>query len=181
VVEKCEADEHGVEQARRLIANGVDGIILPPPLCDTRQLIDLIAASGTPAVTVACGQPDQRVSGVSIDDYLAAYAMTCHLISLGHQRIGFVIGHPNQSASARRLAGFQAAIAEKHARRRRSWSCRACSPTAPAWTRPKRCWRWSSARPPSSPATTTWPAAVRADRAPARPGRAGRPDRGRLR
>jgi hypothetical protein len=47
VVEKCEADEHGVEQARRLIANGVDGIILPPPLCDTRKLIDLIAASGT--------------------------------------------------------------------------------------------------------------------------------------
>jgi LacI family transcriptional regulator len=114
VVEKCEADEHGVEQARRLIANGVDGIILPPPLCDTRALIDLIAASGTPAVTVACGQPDARVSGVSIDDYLAAHAMTCHLISLGHQRIGFVIGHPNQSASARRLAGFQAAIAEKN-------------------------------------------------------------------
>ncbi|NGZ86298.1 LacI family transcriptional regulator [Duganella sp. SAP-35] len=115
VVEKCEADEHGVEQARRLIANGVDGIILPPPLCDTAHLIDLIAASGTPAVTVACGEPDARLSGVSIDDYVAAHAMTCHLISLGHQRIGFVIGHPNQSASARRLAGFKAAIAEKNA------------------------------------------------------------------
>jgi LacI family transcriptional regulator len=114
VVEKCEADEHGVEQARRLIANGVDGIILPPPLCDVHNLIDLIATSGTPAITVACGQPDPRVGGVSIDDYQAAYAMTCHLIALGHQRIGFVIGHPNQSASARRLAGFKAAIAEKH-------------------------------------------------------------------
>ncbi|MRW90493.1 LacI family DNA-binding transcriptional regulator [Duganella sp. FT80W] len=114
VVEKCEADEHGVDQARRLIANGVDGIILPPPLCDVRNLIDLIAASGTPAMAVACGQPDPRVSGVSIDDYQAAYAMTCHLIALGHQRIGFVIGHPNQSASARRLAGFKAALTDKH-------------------------------------------------------------------
>jgi LacI family transcriptional regulator len=114
VVEKCEADEHGIEQARRLIANGVDGIILPPPLCDTRNLIDLIVASGTPAVTVACGQPDARVGGVSIDDFSAAHAMTCHLVSLGHQRIGFVIGHPNQTASARRLAGFKAAIAEKN-------------------------------------------------------------------
>ena len=113
VVEKCEAEE-GVEQARRLIANGVDGIILPPPLCDAKNLIDLIAASGTPAVTVACGQPDARVGGVSIDDYEAAYAMTSHLIALGHQRIGFVIGHPNQSASARRLAGYKAAIADKH-------------------------------------------------------------------
>jgi LacI family transcriptional regulator len=55
------------------------------------------------------------MAGVSIDDYQAAYAMTCHLIALGHQRIGFVIGHPNQSASARRLAGFKAAIAEKNA------------------------------------------------------------------
>jgi LacI family transcriptional regulator len=41
--------------------------------------------------------------------------MTAHLISLGHQRIGFVIGHPNQTASARRLAGFKAAIADKGA------------------------------------------------------------------
>ena len=115
VVEKCEADEHGVDQARRLIANGVDGIILPPPLCDSKQLIDLITDAGTPAVTVACGQPDLRISGVSIDDYAAAHAMACHLIALGHQRIGFVAGHPNQSASARRLAGFKAAVAEHHA------------------------------------------------------------------
>jgi LacI family transcriptional regulator len=115
IVEKCEAGEHLEEQANRLIANGVDGIILPPPLCDSARLLDLIAASAIPAVAVACGQPDRRVSAVSIDDYQAAHAMTSHLISLGHQRIGFVIGHPNQTASARRLAGFKAAIAEKGA------------------------------------------------------------------
>lgn len=112
VVEKCEAGEHEEEQTQRLIANGVDGIILPPPLCDAKPLIDLIAASGIPAVAAACGQPDKRVSAVSIDDYQAAYVMTSHLVSLGHQRIGFVIGHPNQTASARRLAGFQAALVD---------------------------------------------------------------------
>ncbi|MET0264882.1 MAG: LacI family DNA-binding transcriptional regulator [Duganella sp.] len=114
VVEKCEADEHGVEQARRLISNGVDGIILPPPLCDVTELVDLLAQSGTPAVTVACGQPDDRLSGVRIDDYQAAHAMTCHLIALGHQHIGFVAGHPNQTASARRQQGFSDALAEHH-------------------------------------------------------------------
>ena len=114
VVEKCEADEHGVEQARRLIDNGVDGIILPPPLCDIAELVDLLAQSGTPAVTVACGQPDDRLSGVRIDDYQAAHAMACHLIALGHQCIGFVAGHPNQTASARRLQGFKDALAEHH-------------------------------------------------------------------
>ena len=111
VVEKCEAGDE--EQTRRLIANGVDGIILPPPLGDSARLIELIAASGIPTVAAACGQPDKRLNAVSIDDYDAAYVMTNHLIALGHQRIGFVIGHPNQTASARRLAGFQAAIGEK--------------------------------------------------------------------
>ncbi|MGO4379981.1 LacI family DNA-binding transcriptional regulator [Pseudoduganella sp. RAF19] len=113
VVEKCEG-EQWKEKTQRLIDNGVDGIILPPPLCDVPGLINLIAKAGTPAVAVACGLPDKRVSAVSIDDYQAAYAMTNHLISLGHQRIGFVIGHPNQTASARRLAGFKAAIADRN-------------------------------------------------------------------
>ena len=112
VVEKCE-DEQWKEKTQRLLDNGVDGIILPPPLCDVRGLIDLLAKAHVPAVTVACGQPDQRVSAVSIDDYQAAYTMTSHLIALGHQRIGFVAGHPNQSASARRLAGFRAAMTDK--------------------------------------------------------------------
>jgi LacI family transcriptional regulator len=115
VVEKCEAGEHEEEQAQRLIANGIDGIILPPPLCDSKPLVDLIAHSGKPAVTVACGQPDARVCAVSVDDYQAAYEMTSHLITLGHQRIGFIIGHPNQTASARRLAGYKAALAERGA------------------------------------------------------------------
>src|SRR5471030_2650388 len=114
VVEKCEAgerSEHGVAQTRRLIANGIDGIILPPPLCDTGHLIELIAASSVPVVTVARGTPDARVCGISIDDYQAAYSMTAHLVALGHQRIGFITGHPVQSASARRLAGYRSAVA----------------------------------------------------------------------
>ncbi len=112
VVEKCEG-EQWKDMTQRLIDNGADGIILPPPLCDVQGLIDLIAKSDTPAVAVACGLPDKRVRAVSIDDYQAAYAMTNHLISLGHKRIGFVIGNPNQTASARRLEGFKAAIKDR--------------------------------------------------------------------
>jgi LacI family transcriptional regulator len=111
-VEKCEAGLQEQEHARRLIENGLDGIILPPPLCDSEAIMDTVADAGIPAVVVACGQPDKRVGAVSINDYEAAYRMTSHLIALGHQRIGFVIGHPNQTASARRLDGYRAAIAE---------------------------------------------------------------------
>jgi LacI family transcriptional regulator len=112
VVEQCE-DEQWKERTDRLIDNGVDGIILPPPLGDARGLVDLIAKAKIPAVTVACGLPDARIGAVSIDDYQAAYMMTEHLIALGHQRIGFIIGHPNQTSSGRRLAGFKAAMADK--------------------------------------------------------------------
>ena len=76
------------------------------------RLLDLVAESSTPAVAVASGEPDKRICAIGIDDYRAAFEMTRHLISLGHQRIGFIIGHPNQTASARRLAGFRAAMAE---------------------------------------------------------------------
>jgi LacI family transcriptional regulator len=116
-VEKCEAGQHEEEQTRHLIENGLDGIILPPPLCDSEAVIACIAEAGIPAVLVACGLPDERMGSVSIDDYKAAYQMTRHLIALGHQRIGFVLGHPNQTASAKRLAGYRAAIEEKGADR----------------------------------------------------------------
>jgi LacI family transcriptional regulator len=112
-VEKCESGQQEAEQARRLIENGLDGIILPPPLCDAASVLATIADAGIPAVVVACGQPDAAVGAVSIDDYAAARHMTEHLIALGHARIGFIVGHPNQSASARRLAGYRAAIADK--------------------------------------------------------------------
>ncbi len=112
VVEKCEADEHEAEVASNLIDSGIDGIILPPPFCDSVRLLDLVAESATPAVAIACGAPDKRVSAVSIDDFRAAHNMTRHLLSLGHLRIGFIIGNPNQTASARRLAGYKAAMAE---------------------------------------------------------------------
>lgn len=114
-VEKCEAGEQEAEHARRLIDNGLDGIILPPPLCDSEAIVGAIAGAGIPVVVVACGSPDARVGAVSIDDYEAAYHMTHHLIALGHQRIGFVVGHPNQTASSRRLDGYRAAVADKHA------------------------------------------------------------------
>jgi LacI family transcriptional regulator len=111
-VEKCEAGLEEEEHVRHLIENGLDGIILPPPLCDSEAVLTRIAQAQIPAVVVACGLPDPRMGAVSIDDFEAAHAMTRHLVALGHHRIGFVMGHPNQTASARRLQGYQAAIAE---------------------------------------------------------------------
>ncbi|PTD17778.1 LacI family DNA-binding transcriptional regulator [Sphingomonas fennica] len=110
VVEKCDLDRHEVEVAQRLVASGIDGIILPPPLCDSQAVLKVLADACTPAVAVATGRVADNVSAVSIDDFEAAFAMTRHIVSLGHRRVGFIIGNPNQTASGRRLEGYRAAL-----------------------------------------------------------------------
>lgn len=110
VVEKCEPGASEEEHALALVDNGVDGVILPPPLCDSKRLLDFVQARGVPAVLVASGRPVEAVNTVSIDDYAAAHEMTRHLLALGHERVAFITGHPNTSASGRRLAGYRDAL-----------------------------------------------------------------------
>lgn len=112
VVEKCNGRQEAEEAVGRLISDRIDGVLLPPPLADSAQVLDMLDASNTPAVVVTSSALRDNVSAVSIDDYSAALTMTRHIISLGHQRIGFIIGHPNQPASERRLAGYCDAMHE---------------------------------------------------------------------
>jgi LacI family transcriptional regulator len=112
VVEKCEIGDHELEAARHLLAGGIDGIILPPPICDSPAVLKVMEQAGVPTVLVASGRPRDTMLAVTIDDRDAARAMTRHLIALGHERIGFVTGNPNQTGSALRLQGYQAALEE---------------------------------------------------------------------
>jgi LacI family transcriptional regulator len=112
VVEKCDAKQHEEEVVRELLATGVDGIILPPPLCDSKRIHAALAKADALAVAVASASPRPGFLSVRIDDHAAAVAMTRHILSLGHKRIGFIIGNPDQTASAQRLAGYKAALWE---------------------------------------------------------------------
>ncbi len=110
VVEKCEPDQHEHEVAEEMLGSGIDGIILPPPLCDSALIHGVIAKANALAVAVASGRPPEGLSVVRIDDFAAAAAMTRHIIAQGHRRIGFICGNPNQTASAQRLEGYRAAL-----------------------------------------------------------------------
>jgi LacI family transcriptional regulator len=112
VVEKCDSKQNEDEVARELLATGVDGIILPPPLCDSKRIHSVLTKAGALTVAVASASPRAGLLAVRIDDHAAAVAMTRHILSLGHKRIGFIIGNPDQTASAQRFAGYQAALAE---------------------------------------------------------------------
>jgi LacI family transcriptional regulator len=112
IVEKCDANQHEEEVVRELLASGVDGIVLPPPLCDSKRIHTVLINGRALAVAVASANPRRGLLAVRIDDYAAAVAMTRYILSLGHKRIGFIVGNPNQTASAQRLAGYKSALAE---------------------------------------------------------------------
>lgn len=112
VVQKCDLSGQERAVAERLIGGGIDGVILPPPLCDSQPVLDALIAARVPTVAVATGAPPQSVSAVSIDDRAAAREMARHLLGLGHARIGFVKGNPNLTASGERLEGYREALAD---------------------------------------------------------------------
>jgi LacI family transcriptional regulator len=98
--------------AAQRLSEGIAGVILPPPLCESKAIAAAFAAEGVPAVALATGRAREDVSCVRIDDFHAAREMTLHLIAEGHSRIAFIKGQPTQTASAQRLAGFEAAMEE---------------------------------------------------------------------
>ncbi len=106
VVERCEFDKDEEQVITRLVETGIDGFLLPSPLCDEAALLDLLAEQGSRAVLIGPGKAHPKHSAVMIDEYQAAYDMTQHIIGLGHERVGFIIGNPHQTASGQRLQGY---------------------------------------------------------------------------
>jgi LacI family transcriptional regulator len=105
-----ELDASGERKAARALAKSVAGVILPPPLCESKVVIEELVAAGVPVVAIASGRFNHDISSVRIDDYLASREVTEHLLKMGHTRIAFIKGHPNQTASTRRYEGYQAAL-----------------------------------------------------------------------
>lgn len=105
-VERCEDVASERKAIKRYTEAGVDGIILPAPLCDSEEALKAVADAGIPAVLVTSGRPSPGFSAVSINDFEAARDMTRHLLAQGHKRIAFISGHPGHTASALRFRGY---------------------------------------------------------------------------
>lgn len=110
IIEHWDGTEGVDALARRLETHRIDAVVLPPPLCEDVALLAALASRDLPTAQVATGRPASSSHAVSIDDVGAAQAVTRHLLSLGHRRIGFIGGDPNQSASALRREGYAAAL-----------------------------------------------------------------------
>lgn len=105
-----EYDAEAERNAARALVKSVAGVILPPPLCESKVVVSELVRAGVPVVAIASGRFHDDVSCVRIDDFHASKEMTEYLIALGHRRIGYIKGNPNQTASALRFDGYRAAL-----------------------------------------------------------------------
>jgi LacI family transcriptional regulator len=112
LLEKCSGLASQKKAVDRLVAQGIDGVILPPPLCDSRPTIQMLAKQGVTVVALATARPIEQVSSVRIDDYQGALAMTRYLIGLGHTKIAFIKGNPLHTPAELRYVGFKSAMEE---------------------------------------------------------------------
>jgi len=87
-----------------------DGIIVPPPMSDIPGIRKLVERHQFPAAFISSATEPGRANEVRIDDRQAAFDMTHYLTLKGHKRIGFIKGNSNQTVSAERFSGYQAAI-----------------------------------------------------------------------
>ena len=112
VVESLHNDAPDLRQQidRMVLALRPDGMILTPPLCDNPEVLAALRESGTPCVQMSPERDIRGVPSVRMDDVHAAEEITNLLLSLGHRRIAFIKGPPDQSASAARYEGFVNAL-----------------------------------------------------------------------
>lgn len=92
--------------------SGIDGLLLPPPLCELVSFSGISAKLSIPMIGLAPGTNLPDIPAVRIDDELAAYEATSLLLDKGHRRIGFV-KLPGAMVGQTRLAGMRRALAER--------------------------------------------------------------------
>lgn len=139
LVVPCADAEDIAQAASRLARAGVDGVILPAPLCDNIDVQALIADAALPAVAVASGAPlaAMAASGSTIRPPRAQWPRIW-----SHRDIAALASSP--AILTRPQAHDDLPVIARPWRRPISrwtthWSCRACLLTAPARLRPSDC------------------------------------------
>jgi LacI family transcriptional regulator len=108
----CESEEI-LDNLRNFIAQSqLDGLVLTPPFSDMQSLLNLLDEHDINYVRIAPTNLYSDSICVTNNDQEISYKVTQYLISLGHQKIGFIKGHPQHNVSEQRFNGFQQAMSE---------------------------------------------------------------------
>ena len=90
----------------------VDGLLLTAPIADREDITSMLVDSGIGFAQISPREPNPAWPSVCPDDEQAGRALTDHVLSQGHRRIGFITGHPQHGASDKRLAGHLGSLLE---------------------------------------------------------------------
>jgi len=100
---------------KRLLSRRIDGLFLVPVyrLDPTAPIYEELARRGIPTVLLGHKAPFcQKFANVETDDINASYALTQHLLELGHKRIAYFTGPPVSPGSQERFEGYRRALRE---------------------------------------------------------------------
>ncbi len=110
----CNTDEGAAredEYLRLLSARQIDGLLIAPTGVYSPRLTRM-AEAGLPIVLLDRTAPDIQAPLISVANESGAYQATQYLISLGHQRIGLLLGSKVISTFHDRLNGYKRALAQ---------------------------------------------------------------------
>lgn len=100
---------------RRFLSRRVDGLFLCPVyrLASEARVYDEVASRHVPTVVLGHSRPFcSQFVNVEADDLLGGYAVTQHLLKLGHKRIAFLAGPPATPWTQERFEGYRRALRE---------------------------------------------------------------------
>jgi LacI family transcriptional regulator len=102
------AGQHDTEGWERRYLSRLAGTLTDGTILVTPTVIDV--ATNQPVVAVDPHVGGSTLPTIDSQNFEGARAMTEHLISLGHRRIGFLAGRPDLESARRREAGYRAAL-----------------------------------------------------------------------
>jgi len=101
-----------LRRVRELLRHRVAGLLLVPTL-DPRETLELVHASGTPAVLVDRPSGDERFDEVTFDNRAVMTEAVGQLIRSGHRRILFVVESQRLSISRQRIEALRERAAQR--------------------------------------------------------------------
>lgn len=97
----------------KILYNGlVDGVIVSSMLLDD-PLIERLAESKRPFITVGRHPTNERISYVDVDNRIGAFQAVSHLLRGGRRRIAVINGPANMIAGQDRFQGYQDALHDR--------------------------------------------------------------------
>jgi len=98
-----------LKKAMRGMYKRVDGLLVMAPLMSAEQ-VNGLAPDGQHFVFANTRSENGKQDSITFDNYGGMYAMTMHLISKGHRRIGFITGPMEAYDAMERLRGHEQAL-----------------------------------------------------------------------